>query len=276
MMNTTTPSNQRVGISIRTHPRKENLRQCHRNITKITCETGQQYLSALQSTRFAKMLINQFHSIWRGSTEIRRWILESAETDKSKVLEIAFNLDAAYIQAGEYTKNEDECNLNAANMESSVTMSGQEQDVRNVGETLMVAQRRFKRKCRYCGRGSHSRQHCPTKNTTCHYCSKNGHFQAVCEAKARDSGKRKNTSGPSTVALVMNTTLCTAETSTTLREFVVNVSVGGHDIRGLMDSGSTSNFVSASLVKAAKIKTKPCRAKVELADTNRSVGSNAR
>ncbi|KAL7672675.1 hypothetical protein ACOME3_007556 [Neoechinorhynchus agilis] len=89
--------------------------------------------------------------------------------------------------------------------------------------------------------------------------------------RKQENGKRMNTPRPSTVALMMNTTLCTAETSTTLRESVAEVSVGGHEIRGLMDSSSSSNFVSASLVKAAKIKTKPCRAKVKLADTNRNV-----
>ena len=41
-------------------------------------------------------------------------------------------------------------------------------------------------KCTRCGRGPHSRQHCPAREATCHNCKKKGHYKSQCFSKVSE------------------------------------------------------------------------------------------
>ena len=41
-------------------------------------------------------------------------------------------------------------------------------------------------KCTRCGKGPHSRQHCPAREATCHNCKKKGHYKSQCFSKVSE------------------------------------------------------------------------------------------
>ena len=43
------------------------------------------------------------------------------------------------------------------------------------------------RKCGWCGKDQHPREHCPARKAKCRHCSKIGHFAAVCRSSASDA-----------------------------------------------------------------------------------------
>jgi len=121
-------------------------------------------------------------------------------------------------------------------------------------------------KCYFCGSfRRHPRSKCRARNATCNNCHKRGHFANVCQ-----SAKTANVDfdyPPSEASQDNNLdhTPVLAAMSPVLRKSSVSLKLDGITERALLDSGSSANFVSSTLVRKRRLTTHPHVGNVKMA-----------
>ena len=94
-------------------------------------------------------------------------------------------------------------------------------------------------KCVFCGNSLHPRAKCPARNVDCYRCSKKGHFSKVCRSSGRFQNHNKANSVSALLATVSKT-----QNSAESPNFFNKIHIKGHVLEALIDTGSTSCFIS--------------------------------
>ena len=135
------------------------------------------------------------------------------------------------------------------------------------------------RYCYFCGsKYYHHRSKCPAKNNTCKKCSKIGHFPKVCKsvpvtATTRETSDSSSDSEDETYLedqQIYN--LNTTSYPNKLNSSSVKVSIlyknKSDEIKALVDTGSSENFIAKQLVDKLGLKTKKYSSKITMASIN--------
>ena len=120
------------------------------------------------------------------------------------------------------------------------------------------------RKCYFCGYDYHDRSQCPARESTCNHCGKPGHFMRVCKSKRRNQQVAAAMSGESQ--------LCSLRSPSPhgLRSATIPITIMGTEICALIDSGSTDNYIKASVAKSLQLEILPTNKEISMAQTSLS------
>ena len=106
------------------------------------------------------------------------------------------------------------------------------------------------RRCYFCGGAVHPRSVCKARNATCKKCGKVGHFAKVCRSAALPRRDVEPTSA-SLLATLYSSPLIGVSCA------VVEGYVNGKRMEVLIDTGSSSSYVSGDIVEACGLKVSP-------------------
>ena len=113
------------------------------------------------------------------------------------------------------------------------------------------------RTCFFCGRGPHPRRSCPAREAMCHKCGKKGHWMAVCRSQSSTMDSTRTTA---------STFLCSIDSTKLLYS---SISVNhNHNVKALIDSGSSHSFITTELASKLKLPIKWQPASTCLADNS--------
>ena len=182
--------------------------------------------------------------------------------DKARALELAQRESRTYDSPG-----------HLAAVQSSPKDLPAELNEEAAASTTTITSLQGNRLCYFCGRKpSHDRSTCPARNSTCSKCRKKGHFARVC----RSSSLRPET----TSTAVSTSEFLFAASNTTfplkLHSSSLNISINDTQIRALVDTGSTENFVSPDLVSRLGLPTTPYVGLITMAAASSTSAVNSR
>ena len=129
-----------------------------------------------------------------------------------------------------------------------------------------------KNMCIFCGNRTHPRSQCPARNVFCHSCGNKGHFAKFCLSRPkqnsgganynRQNDNRTNSryyntaKTQSTAAASYNTdhedvhkSYIAALVPTSLSDTIVSAKVSGHDVKVLIDSGSSQSYINSAIAQ---------------------------
>ena len=177
---------------------------------------------------------------------------------------ITLSLDAAFTQArsleavqassDHYVVNPSMSSINAAMTHNTTSLEHLELNA--VSGT----------RCFFCGGSRHNRLVCPAKDSACHNCDRKGHFSKVCKSKLREQNKTTASIYPILATLL-------SKSPKTLQKAVVKVNVNEqeHQVKALIDAGSSDCFVSKQIVQALKLDIKSTNSSVSMAESSMTV-----
>lgn len=114
--------------------------------------------------------------------------------------------------------------------------------------------------CVYCCDSPHPRSACPARHTVCSFCRKPGHFRCACKKLARL---------PSPPAILSAAAVAASTNSpSSLSRSIVPVLINGREVSALIDTGSTSTFIDASISRHLGLNTTPQNFGITLASSN--------
>jgi hypothetical protein len=254
--------------------------------TQLSGETIDQYLIALQSLakscnfKAVTAIVHRDEAIrdafiaGLSSPSIRTRLLENPILDLQNAISQARSLEAAQLNAQTYIQLH---SLNALSKSSDTNSSPQ---IKSLEPSSCSA---VSKRCDYCGGQYHRRPQCPAREAICRFCEKKGHYAKVCRSSKKISANSilsATTSRMSGLLEVQEPSLptgrqgascsVTASNSTThlLKPAVVTVSIKDNNYQALVDSGSTDNFISDSLVQQLQIMVRPSSGSVVMASTS--------
>ena len=178
------------------------------------------------------------------SQNIRTRLLENrtlsltAAIDQARALEIATSDSQIYDSTSTSASRPIAATKQVEEFPNSSTFNRNEELV----ETSAAANAAAKRWTHCYGCGSsirHDRSKCPARNVECHKCKKSGHFSKVCMSK-----------NPVTASAQSATLACVPSA---LKESVVEIYINGFSLKALLDTGSSENFLSKSVVHCLQL-----------------------
>ena len=124
-------------------------------------------------------------------------------------------------------------------------------------------------KCFNCGNARHEKDNralCPAQGVTCRKCGKMGHFGKVCRTSS--SGNRNQSSfgsrnRDSSSAAVILASMCSSTNSVSS---MVDARLNDQPVKAMIDTGSSDNFITESLVRSLNLKQYPKFSKVNMAN----------
>ena len=125
------------------------------------------------------------------------------------------------------------------------------------------------RRCYFCGGAIHPRNVCKARNATCNKCGKVGHFAKVCRSAALSRRDVEPTSA-SLLATLYSSPLIGVSCA------VVVGYVNGKRMEILIDTGSSSSYVSGDIVEACGLKVSPVTGYVSMASTSHKSSTSGR
>ena len=181
------------------------------------------------------------------SPAIRARLLENDSLDLSTAVQQARALEQAQIRSESYLHGETSTFSAAAGSgrQEEPVAEGTMHTLQPTKEVAAVRSVGVKKKtfCFNCGGQRHpkdDRRLCPAKNAICHACGKLGHFSKVCK-----TGKTGTTASSSAV---LPACLASVPPSST-----ITVKIHGCLLKGLLDTGSSDNFVSNAVAEKLKL-----------------------
>ena len=130
--------------------------------------------------------------------------------------------------------------------------------------------------CFFCGLKRHPRVACPARNSVCGKCGKSGHWRKVCRSKSEVANvsavQQEYESSPEEPRQreFSPTLAASLSAMATHAPATVYVKVNGHQVKALIDTGSSDNFISAKLVSTLGTKVLPRSSKVSMASSSLS------
>lgn len=122
-----------------------------------------------------------------------------------------------------------------------------------------------KRPCFFCGkRPTHDRAVCPARGALCSSCHKRGHFAKACRST------NTPVSRPEVAAFAKAYSFTTSDSTFPpgLQSSSLNITISNHEVRALIDTGSSENFVSHCLVSRLSLPTTPYMGTVAMASSS--------
>ena len=116
-------------------------------------------------------------------------------------------------------------------------------------------------KCFFCGNNRHARSVCPARKVLCKKCGKKGHFAKICKSTTTLASTSAATNTP-TLATVI------AASPGSLSEAVTTITVDNHNVSGLINTGSTENYISQHIVQDLGLHVYPGDGQVTMAVTD--------
>ena len=176
------------------------------------------------------------------SPAIRARLLESDSLDLASAIQRARAMEQAQLRSESYSHAE-VSTFSAAAGSNQHEMPISEVSSHPPTKEAVAAVRGAKKKgfCFNCGGQRHpkdDRRLCPAKNAICHACGKLGHFSKVC----------KNGSTSSSAAVLPSACLASVPPSS-----MITVEIDGCPLKGLLDTGSSDNFVSSAVAERLKL-----------------------
>ena len=114
--------------------------------------------------------------------------------------------------------------------------------------------------CWNCGDPHHARSVCPAREAACHTCGRIGHSK-MCMSEGRQpsvASSDRAVAETTAASLHFNPTLAsiTSATLPALSKSISRVSINGHVVNALIDSGSSDSFIHPDLVSKLALQTK--------------------
>ena len=184
------------------------------------------------------------------SSNIRQRLLENSNLSLETAIQQARSLDLAQRNSDRYSSEIGSQNLVAAISEREISDTSENEELLAVN---------LNRKCMFCGNLPHHRSKCPARNADCFKCSKKGHFSKVC----RSTGPGKN-HGPNKINHSVSALLASVEENQPAT-FFNNISINGKTIEALIDTGSTSSFISGESIAKLNLPIYPSSNQITLA-----------
>ena len=175
------------------------------------------------------------------SCNIRQRLLEKEQRDLKTAFDTARSLEMAEKQNMTFTPG----NYTAAAVDDGCA-----------GENTSAASQ--SKKCYFCGNNRHPRIKCPAKDVICNNCEKKGHFAKVCLSKKPP----KPLSAMHTIAAHV---IASSSSPPSLSKAVTPITIDGHKVKALVDTGSSESFIDASIVKAKSLRTFNSKTKIAMA-----------
>ena len=191
------------------------------------------------------------------SSYIRQRLLEHKTLDLDSAIDQAKALERAQLQADSFTKTVPQV---TASMKADLLQTRDRDEACRFSDDLnepYVNAAQVNAKCFFCGGQKHPRFKCPARDATCHACQKKGHFSKACK-----SSKEKPKSETSATTAVLATA---KETGSALHKATKDVYVGHKLVNALVDSGSTSSFISKQICDELKLHIYPAILNVSMA-----------
>ena len=135
-------------------------------------------------------------------------------------------------------------------------------------------QPKSKRLCYYCGGSFQPRNLCPARERSCHNCGKQGYYAEVCRSSQSQTASKVLSRVTSTSDAQDERYLVTVSKSSfaagapnCLQRTVVDVTISGHSVKVLRDSGAFENFINKSLVEQSEVQYVKDYSSVTMAST---------
>ena len=174
---------------------------------------------------------------------IRQRLLEKDTLDLQTAFDTARSLEMAEKQNHSF------------NPTSNYVAAASTEEICNDNSTSASTSKENSNKCYFCGNNRHPRFKCPAKDVTCSFCDKKGHFAKVCISK-KQSVKQ---AAPILVHIIASAS------PISLTKAVIDVKINGHDMKALIDTGSSESFINASMVKAKSLPKINSKTKITMA-----------
>ena len=187
---------------------------------------------------------------------IRQRLLEHKTLDLQTAFDHARGLDMAEQQNNSYQTGP--ASFTAAAPKESVEDFHSNESLEG---TVAATPATSRGKCYFCGYDRHPRFKCPASNSVCKGCGKKGHFEKVCLSK----------SSKKSVASILESpiyTTFTAAAPNSLSKAVINLTIGRHNIKALVDTGSSESYITPDLAKTLKVQKYKSCSKITMASTN--------
>ena len=187
------------------------------------------------------------------STDIQRRLLEennmtlSQAFEKARALYTAQKNSEEYQSTSTYTASMSEKQLgNIPHMSPHNTMNSPGQDDHHSSAAFQTYD-----KCYYCGGPVHPRYQCPARNALCK-CGRRGHYTKVCRNPNTNSQGPKSNRQNQHSSAAAHATLATIKTSSSSKVYIP-ITVNGIHTEGLLDTGSTDNYIKEDFVASNKL-----------------------
>lgn len=187
------------------------------------------------------------------SQHIRQRLLENSQLDLSTAVSQARALEMAQSNSEKYPQGSSV--TYATSSDNSLTNNAQCLTPNSSMTAAMTNQ-----KCFFCGNTRHPRASCPARDAVCHNCNKKGHFSKVCKAS-----KSKQVSAVLPSSSLATITACSINS---ISKAQVDLTIEHHWFSGLIDTGSSDNFIKNSVAMKLGLKVIPTTWSVTLANTS--------
>ena len=205
------------------------------------------------------------------SSVIRQRLLENKTLTLEEAVNQARSLDLAQRNADMYavpvnaSAATEKCEPESELADSNRYQSQYQPVSVPVSETAAVAKAGVRAMCQFCGRAGHPRSACPARNVTCFKCSKKGHFAIVCR-----SSVGRPVTGPGHMQGSASATTLSSMTAASAHPVgcsTLPVEVNSVALNALVDSGSTSSFLSPDAVQKLGIQLISSRENIAMASS---------
>lgn len=187
------------------------------------------------------------------SAPIRQRLLENTSLQLEEAFNQARSLEMAQLHSGSFASN-NIINAASSGLSDITCIDGPTTVPDHVA--LSVKSGPDKRKCFFCGNEPHPRYLCPALNATCRNCGRKGHYAKVCKSKQNK-----------TVTAATECLSCMAAASSCLQKALIPITINKVAAEALVDTGSTTSFISSALVEKCNAKRMACSDKITMAST---------
>ena len=215
------------------------------------------------------------------SSVIRQRLLESRDLDLHRAFEQARTLELSQRQSETYnivspTVSSCTTDMTPPTGASSPSRTGDSAEERITNEEPPTIAALPQRECYFCARGRHNRSRCPARNSTCSSCKKKGHYARACRSTATvaalEYGKPMLVSSATFESLprssLSSTIIVSSAAFESLSRSSLNGTVLGQQVRVLIDTGSSVNFIHPDAAQRLHLKVSPSSDRVLMASSS--------